>query len=209
MNEWMDIIAKRELNEDDIIKIKFLSRESKAAKKERERRTEQMKETQAAQKQRKVAEVPSMVNLNEEGKRQLNLPKVPNSAPNLPSNFNIPNQPNERILADVGKESEEIGRLRMEERRKKQQQTKEAKQAQESQLQQNIAEGAKMATQMKQNTARKKKQDAIRQLNAKIQQEQQMVPQGNPSEIQQQRQDKQKNIQALQNKLKEIRAIQV
>ena len=38
MNEWMNIVAKRELNEDDIIKIKFLSRKSKAAKKEREER---------------------------------------------------------------------------------------------------------------------------------------------------------------------------
>ena len=168
-----------------------------------------MKQTQEAQQQREVAKVPSMVNLNEEGKRQLNLPKVPDSAPNLPSNFNVSSASPERILADVGKESEEIGRLRMEERRKKQQQTKEAKQAQESQLRQNIAEGARLATQMQQNTAQKKKQDAIRQLNARIQQEQQTVPQGSPSEIQQQRQDKQKNIQALQNKLKEIQAIQV
>ena len=159
MSEWMNVISKRELNEDDIIKIKFLSRKSKAAKKEREereRRLEQMKQTQEAQQQREVAKVPSMVNLNEEGKRQLNLPKVPDSAPNLPSNFNVSSASPERILADVGKESEEIGRLRMEERRKKQQQTKEAKQAQESQLRQNIAEGARLATQMQQNTAQKK-----------------------------------------------------
>ena len=111
MSEWMNVISKRELNEDDIIKIKFLSRKSKAAKKEREereRRLEQMKQTQEAQQQREVAKVPSMVNLNEEGKRQLNLPKVPDSAPNLPSNFNVSSASPERILADVGKESEEI-----------------------------------------------------------------------------------------------------
>ena len=33
MSEWMNVISKRELNEDDIIKIKFLSRKSNAAKK--------------------------------------------------------------------------------------------------------------------------------------------------------------------------------
>jgi len=34
MNEWMNVIAKRELDDDDIIKLKFLSRESRKAKKE-------------------------------------------------------------------------------------------------------------------------------------------------------------------------------
>ena len=93
MDDWMNVIAKRELTFEEIENLekglRFLSGKTKKAEAERERRLEQMRQTQQAQKQRMANNnVPSMVDLEEAERERLNLPKVPDSAPNLPEPSN-------------------------------------------------------------------------------------------------------------------------
>ena len=84
MNEWMNIIAKRELTFEEIQNLekgigqklvslvsgpKKTSRKEMRRKQELRRRLEQMRQTQQAQQQRTVANVPSMVNLDEQNRK--------------------------------------------------------------------------------------------------------------------------------------------
>jgi len=73
MDDWMNVISKRELSEDDILKLKFLSRKSKAAKKEaKQKYGKNAPKPNASQAYQAVAPAPNMGDLSQMTPEQKN-----------------------------------------------------------------------------------------------------------------------------------------